>query len=29
VHVYRLGDRRPLDPIRIDIDALDLGWGTA
>jgi hypothetical protein len=29
VHVYRLGDKRPLDPIRIDIDALDLGWGTA
>jgi hypothetical protein len=29
VHVYRLGDRRPLDPVRIDIDAVDLGWGTA
>jgi hypothetical protein len=29
VHVYRLGDRRPLDPVRIDIDAVDLGWGTS
>jgi hypothetical protein len=29
VHVYRLGDGRPLDPIRIEIDAVDLGWGTA
>ncbi len=29
VYVYRLGDRRPLDPVRIDIDAVDLGWGTA
>jgi hypothetical protein len=29
VHVYRLGDRRPLDPARIDIDAVDLGWGTS
>jgi hypothetical protein len=29
VHVYRLGGRRPLDPVRIDIDAFDLGWGTA
>ncbi|CAN5198577.1 hypothetical protein BH18ACT14_BH18ACT14_19530 [soil metagenome] len=29
VYVYRLGDRRPLDPIRIDIDAVDLGWGTS
>jgi hypothetical protein len=29
VYIYRLGDRRPLDPIRIDIDAVDLGWGTS
>ena len=29
VHVYRLGDRRPLDPVRIDIDAVDLGWGAS
>jgi hypothetical protein len=29
VHVYRLGNRRPLDPVRIDIDAVDLGWGTS
>jgi hypothetical protein len=29
VHVYRLGDVRPLDPVRIDIDAVDLGWGTS
>ena len=29
VHVYRLGDGRPLDPVRIEIDAVDLGWGTA
>jgi hypothetical protein len=29
VHVYRLGDRRPLDPVRIKIDAVDLGWGTS
>jgi hypothetical protein len=27
VHVYRLDDRRPLDPIRLAIDAVDLGWG--
>jgi len=29
VHVYRLGDGRPVDPIRIAIDAVDLGWGTS
>ena len=29
VHVYRLGDSRPLEPVRIEIDAVDLGWGTA
>ena len=29
VYIYRLGDRRPLDPIQIDIDAVDLGWGTS
>ena len=27
VHVYRLGERRPLDPARLAIDAVDLGWG--
>ena len=27
VHVYRLGERRPLDPARLVIDAVDLGWG--
>ena len=27
VYVYRLSDQRPLDPIRIEIDAVDLGWG--
>lgn len=29
VHIYRLGDRRPVDPIRLAIDAVDLGWGTS
>jgi hypothetical protein len=29
VHIYRLGDRRPVDPVRLAIDAVDLGWGTA
>jgi hypothetical protein len=29
VYIYRLGDGPPLDPIRIEIDAVDLGWGTA
>ena len=29
VHVYRLGDRRPLDPARLAIDAVDLGWGAS
>ncbi|HYM63707.1 MAG TPA: hypothetical protein VES61_03415 [Gaiellaceae bacterium] len=27
VHIYRLGNRRPVDPIRLAIDAVDLGWG--
>ena len=27
VHVYRFGERRPLDPARLAIDAVDLGWG--
>ena len=27
VYVYRLGERRPLDPARLAIDAVDLGWG--
>jgi hypothetical protein len=27
VHVYRLGERRSLDPARLAIDAVDLGWG--
>jgi hypothetical protein len=29
VHVYPLGDRRPLDPARLAIDAVDLGWGAS
>jgi hypothetical protein len=29
VHVYRLGVPRPLDPARLAIDAVDLGWGAS